>query len=244
MKFTDEGIIISIKKYGENSALVKIFSKDHGIFSAFVKSIKSSKDRVIFQIGNFISFEYRSRIEENLGQLYYVDLLKSHLSKIIFEKTKIDCVTSLFSIINNNFLERENQDHLFKKLDEFLQNITSENCTISAAISTYIKLELKILESLGYGVDLSSCVVTNSTTNLAFVSPKSARAVSFEIGIPHQNKLLKLPNFLISNDAEYSPDCLRNGLHLSGFFLEKFLNEENKKDFSHRKHIKQALEAL
>ena len=71
MKINDHGIIISIKKYGENSLLLKIFSQNNGIFSAFIKSAKSSKDKVIFQIGNLISFEYRARIEENLGQLYF-----------------------------------------------------------------------------------------------------------------------------------------------------------------------------
>jgi DNA repair protein RecO (recombination protein O) len=240
MKFSDLGIIISIKKYGENSLLIKIFSQNHGVFSAFVKSAKSSKDKVIFQVGNLISFEYRSRVEDNLGQLYYVDLSRSYLSWVIFDPFKIDCINSLFSIINNSFLEKESQEKLFDKLNEFLQKITLDETGHGDILSDYIKLELKILKTLGYGVDLSCCAVSNSKSNLAFVSPKSARAVSLEIGLPYQDKLLKLPNFLTDEMAGRGPNCLIDGLNLSKFFLEKFLFSENKEEhkfFSYRKNI-------
>ena len=97
MKFNYCGIIISLKKYGENSLVVKVFSQHHGIYRAFVKSVKSSKDKTIFQIGNLVIFEYRARIEENLGQLFAVDLEKSYCSKMMFDKLRLDCVRSIFS---------------------------------------------------------------------------------------------------------------------------------------------------
>ncbi len=227
MKFSDQGIIINSKKYGESSLLIKIFSQQHGIFSAFVKSAKSSKDKVIFQIGNLISFEYRSRIEDNLGQLYYVDLGRSYLSLIIFDAFKIDCANSLFALINESFLERENQEKLFAKLEDFLQKITRDETATSAILSDYIKLELKILKTLGYGIDLSSCVVSKSTSNLAFVSPKSACAVSFEAGQEYKDKLLKLPPFLLANNDNIDESHIYDGLKLSGYFLEKFVFAHN-----------------
>ena len=67
MKFSDQGIIISQKKYGENSLIVKVFSAEHGVYRGFVNSVKSSKDKAIFQIGNLISFEFRARIEDESG---------------------------------------------------------------------------------------------------------------------------------------------------------------------------------
>lgn len=236
MKFSDEGIIISQKKYGENSLIVKVFSRRHGVYRGFVKSIRSAKTKVIFQIGNLISFEYRARNEDNLGQFYTVDLMRSYCSIIMFEQVKLDCINSLFSIIDNSFLEREEHRVFFDKLQGFLQKITTEGET-RLFLADYIKLELKILKTLGYGIDLSSCVVTNSEANLAFVSPKSARAVSMEIGKPYQNKLLKLPKFLIDYSSEISEDDVGNGLNLSGFFLEKFIFEDSKDKINYRKKL-------
>jgi len=249
MKFNDEGIIISQKKYGENSLIVKIFSHHHGIYSGFVKSVRSSKDKVIFQIGNLVSFEFRCRIEDNLGSFVAVDLMRSYCSKIIFDKLKLDCVKSLFSIIDESFLEREEQQLLFEKLQNFLQKISEDKDNYQAKnfLADYIKIELKILKTLGYGIDLSSCVVTNSKVNLAFVSPKSARAVCLESGKPYQNKLLRLPNFLIEDEVDYDESHLLDGLELSGFFLERFFSEEksfakNQQQFFYRNNIKKSLE--
>jgi DNA repair protein RecO (recombination protein O) len=244
MKFNDEGIIISIRKYSENSLIVKVFCRQHGIYRAFIKSTKSSKDKVIFQIGNFISFEYRSRIEENLGSFFAVDLIRSYCSKIMFDALKLDCIKSLFSMIDELFLERESYELLFEKLILFLQKISTDEVKSSDFLAHYIKLELKLLKSMGYGIDLSSCAVTNSTNNLAFVSPKSARAVCFEVGKPYENKLLRLPNFLTQEEdkiVECEKSHLLQGLELSGFFLKKFLFEEKNLTFSHRDNIKSKL---
>lgn len=239
MKFSDTGIIISQKKYGENSLIVKVFSREHGIYCGFVNSVKSTKDKAIFQIGNLISFEFRARNEENLGQLATVDLVKSYCSKIMFDRLKLDCANSIFSIIDHCFLERESHEKLFEKLQIFLQKLVDEN-EAENFLTDYVKLELKILKTLGYGIDLSSCAATESTENLSYVSPKSARAVSFEAGQPYKNKLLKLPNFLTEATGEINQNDLRDGLRLSGYFLEKFLFEEQKEKLGVRNKLEKS----
>lgn len=245
MKFNDYGIIISVKRYGENSAVLKVFSQNHGIYRGFVRSIKSSKDKVNYQIGNLISFEYRSRNSENLGQFFAVDLAKSYCSKIMFDSLRLACSTSVFSIIDSAFLEREEHLVLFEKLQNFLQKLSDENSPKKDFLADYIRLELKILEVLGYGIDLSSCVVTEAENDLAFVSPKSARAVSYSAGKAYESKLLKLPNFLVK-DEDHDGEQIIDGLKLSGFFLEKFLFEDHKENdkkqrLFHRENIKNIL---
>lgn len=236
MRFSDQGIIISQKKYGENSLIVKVFSRQNGVYRGFVSSVKSSKSRVIFQIGNLISFEFRARSEENLGQFANVDLVKSYCSQIMFDSLRLNCATSIFSIVDHCFLERDEQENLFLELENFLQKLGKENAA-KDFLPDYVKLELKILKTLGYGIDISSCAVTSSTNNLAFVSPKSARAVSLEVGQPYQNKLLKLPNFLTDSNQDIEEEDLRNGLRLSGYFLEKFVFEDRKQTLEVRNKL-------
>jgi len=241
MKFSDIGIIISIKNYSENSAIIKVFSQNHGIYRGFVSSPKSKKNQAIFQIGNLISFEWRCRNEDGLGSFYYSDLIKSFAAKIIFDRLKLSCCSSLFSIIESCFLERENHHRLFTKIHNFLLKISDNDIKKASFLTDYIKLELKILETLGYGVDLSSCAVTESTNDLVFVSPKSARAVSFEAGRAYESKLLKLPQFLLAenqNEADGIEDYqLCEGLKLSGYFLEKYVFAEKGMKPSSRAHI-------
>lgn len=226
MKFSDQGVIINVKKYGENSLIVKLFSSSHGIYRAFVRSAKSNKTHNLYQIGNLISFEFTSRLEEGLGSFINVDLIESFSGKIIFDKLKLSCAKSLLSMIDELFLERENQQSLFLNFKKFLELIANSNQTKEEIIAAYIKLELNILENLGYGLDLTKCAATGNISNLIFVSPKTGCAVSMQAGLPYQKKLLNLPQFLIENSSAISQQQLIEGFKLSGFFLEKFLNEE------------------
>jgi DNA repair protein RecO (recombination protein O) len=243
MKFRDEGIIISTKKYGENSLILKIFSREHGIYRSFVRYAKSSKAKAIYQVGNLVSFEFIARIEDSLGSFTNLDLVTGYCGKIIFEKTKLDCAKSLFSMIDAFFLEREEQKSLFLEVENFLEKISNDNISDPEIIANYIRLELSILEALGYAIDLSCCVVTSANVDLAFVSPKSGRAVSLEAGKPYENKLLKLPNFLTENNIHVNETHLVDGLKLSGFFLERFLTTENRKhQFEGRNNLLKSLE--
>lgn len=243
MKFSDEGIIIDVKKYGESSLIIKVFTHQNGIYRGFIKSARSSKQRSLYQIGNLISFEFIARLEESLGSFISVDLIESFCSKIIFEKLKLDCAASLFSMFDSLFLEREEQQNLFVELKNFLSDITKDETQKSKIIADYIRLELAILSALGYGLDLSCCAVTSSEVDLAFVSPKSGRAVSLHAGKPYENKLLKLPNFLIAENENPELSCLLEGLKLSGFFLEKFLQQEGRNNkFLLRSSVLKAME--
>lgn len=223
MQYRDVGIIFKIKSYGEESLIIKLVTKSNGICRGFVKSAKSTKARSIYQIGNNISFEYRARNEDGLGSFYSVDLIEANCSKIIFEKIKIDCVRSLFTLIDIAFLENDYHEDLYEEVNKFLTEINIINET-NLILAKYIWLELKILEILGYGIDTAYCAVTNSKENLAFVSPKTGRAVTLEVGKPYQNKLLKLPNF---NKQKITNDDIMEGLKLSWYFLDKYLVKNN-----------------
>lgn len=227
MKFNDLGIIISIRKYGENSAILKIISKENGVCSGFIKYANSKKSKAIYQVGNLISFEFRSRVDNNLGSFFAIDLVKSYLAEILFNKLKLDCVRSVLFLIDAVFLEGESQENLFSKFESFLIELSSDKIDDKFILVKYIKMELEILKILGYEVDLRFCVVTNSQLNLAFVSPKSARAVSYEAGLPYANKLLILPSFLIDGKNEPQKKDLIDGLKLTGYFLEKYVFEQD-----------------
>ncbi|MBU6140390.1 MAG: DNA repair protein RecO [Proteobacteria bacterium] len=240
MKFSDEGIIISTKNYGENSLIVKIFSRDHGVYRSFVRGAKSKKTNTIYQVGNLVSFEFRSRIEDNLGSFFSVNPISSYCSRIMFDQFRLNCVRSLFSMLDTLFLEQENHADFFAQLLSFMQKISAESSDKKDVIADYVRLELEMLRELGYGIDLSSCVVTNATTNLAYVSPKSGHAVSISAAASYENKLLKLPNFLTKELGDFDSQNLLDGLNLSGFFLQKFLSSDQQK-FPHREEIKKDL---
>ena len=57
-----------------------------------------------------------------------------------------------------------------------------------------------MLDELGFGLDLSECAATGARSDLAYVSPKSGRAVSRSAGEPWRDKMLALPAFLLQTE--------------------------------------------
>ena len=45
-------------------------------------------------------------------------------------------------------------------------------------LEVYVKWELLLLKKIGFGLELSKCIVSNTQKNLVYVSPKSGCAVS------------------------------------------------------------------
>ena len=84
-----------------------------------------------------------------------------------------------------------------------------------------VRWELQLLGELGFGLDLSECAATGLEADLAYVSPRSGRAVSRDAGAPYGSKLLKLPAFLLDDAAAASGTDIIAGLSLTGHFLER-----------------------
>ena len=85
-----------------------------------------------------------------------------------------------------------------------------------------VRYELLLLSELGFGLDLSARMAAGADETLAYVSPKSGRAVSRAAGARHAARLLALPRFLLDG-GEADWDEIVAGLRLTGFFLERDL---------------------
>jgi DNA repair protein RecO (recombination protein O) len=91
-----------------------------------------------------------------------------------------------------------------------------------AVLPELIVWETVLLSDLGFGLDLASCAVTGATEGLAFVSPKTGRAVTAEAAGIWSDRLLRLPLFLTGQHPS-GPEDWREGLRLTGHFLTRDL---------------------
>jgi DNA repair protein RecO (recombination protein O) len=95
-----------------------------------------------------------------------------------------------------------------------------------AAGELVARFELLILDELGFGLDLSQCAATGTRQDLAYVSPKSGRAVSREAGAPWHDKMLVLPAFLQRGSGlRGDPAAIEDAFRLTGFFLTRHVYE-------------------
>ena len=86
----------------------------------------------------------------------------------------------------------------------------------------YLRWELRLLEEMGYGLDLETCAVTGASEGLAYVSPKSGRAVSAAGAGEWADRLLPLPPVLLGQ-GDASDTEIATAFKTTGYFLTEKL---------------------
>ena len=230
MQKDDEGIIIKKSKYRESSLLITFFSLNHGINSGLVKGVLK-KDFGTYEVGNKVYIKSSFRLSDKLWNCKF-ELIKNNSVHYFDNKNKLSTILTICSIIDLSLPKNNPQINIYKKTIYLLENLLSKDW-----ISKYIFWELFLLSELGYGLDLKRCVVSGEKENLIYISPKSGKAVSKNEGEKYKNKLFNLPKFLIDKNVKPTKDSLKQGISLTGFFIDKFLKINNKKLPFYRKNI-------
>lgn len=215
MQFTDEGYIISTRRYGENSLIINVITREHGLIGGFIKGGGSKKNLGIYQAGNLVAIDAYARIEENMLSIK-TELLAPTAVNFMNSSAKLAALSSLCSLCLSCLPEKENLERFYYYIDSFFKLINEENWVVH-----YSLFEFFLLDYLGIGLDLSECVATGSKENLEYVSPKSGRAVCRESGIMYAEKLFAYPHFVV--DKNYNPSRLEVAdlLKMTDFFLFK-----------------------
>jgi len=125
-------------------------------------------------------------------------------------------LTALCSVAEGALPEREPLPRVFAGLLHLIPRLPLGE----SLLTDLIAWELVVLSDLGYGLDLSSCAVTGQTQDLAYVSPRTGRAVSGAGAGDWAARLLPLPAFL-TGSAPPDPAAWRDGLRLTGHFLAR-----------------------
>ena len=171
---------------------------------------------------NSFCFGYRVYSQEQYLPEYLRFYLRSyflHIERICYkhETRRLAAISSLCALLDESLPEREPLPDFYKQVIHFFNHLEEKNW-----LTAYIRLEALLLKVLGFGLDLSRCAGGGDSQTLAYVSPKTAKAVSKEKGEPYRDKLLVLPRFLWQNCQADEAD-LRAGLFLTGYFLAQHI---------------------
>ena len=219
----DEGLILSSINYSETSIILKVFTRNYGVQKGFVRGAKSKKKSNIYEAGNLVSISFKSRTEDMLG-IFLVDLMKPSPLLYLNDLKRFSCIISVINLLEFSLLESEPETELYFYSKNLINKIFSYE---EGWIEEYIRWEVFLLKKIGFGLELSKCILSNKKTDLSYVSPKSGCAVNKEAGKPWEKKLLELPKFLIS-DNKANRSELRKGFKITTYFLTKFANSIDK----------------
>lgn len=217
MDWQDQGFVLAARRHGESDAILTVLTRDHGRHLGIVKGGSGRRQRAIVEIGNAVTAHWHARLSEHLGR-FQVELSAPHAAMCMADPARLAALSAACATLDAALPEREPHDDIF---DEFAALAEQLSGRAADWPSQYNRWEARLLSSLGFGLDLSHCAVTGETEGLAYVSPKTGRAVTAEAGKLHKDRLLPLPAFLVRERERASRDDLIAGLRLTGYFLDR-----------------------
>ena len=217
MEWRDEGVLLQVRKHGENAAIIEVFTANHGRHSGVVRGGTSRKMTPVLQPGAQLDVTWRARLEDHLGS-YSVEPIRSRAAAVMSDRMTLAALNSVCALLAFALPEREAHPALYQRSVTLFDLIGNTKGWPLA----YLRWELALLEDLGFGLDLHNCVVNGSRDDLAYVSPKSGRAVSVSGAGEWADRLLPLPFCLMGQGP--APDSeINDGLRLTGHFLTQWL---------------------
>ncbi|MEJ6390964.1 DNA repair protein RecO [Gymnodinialimonas ulvae] len=215
MEWRADGILIALRRHGESAAIIELFTADHGRHLGVVRGGASRRMAPLLQTGAQLDATWKARLSDHIGS-YTVELRKSRAAEVLGDRVALEGMSAVCALLSFALPERAPYPALHARSLALLDGLGAERWA-----EAYLGWELALLEDMGFGLDLSACAVTGSTQDLAYISPKTGRAVSRGAAGDWVDRLLPLPAVLrgVSGDAAE----VAQGLQVTGHFLNHHL---------------------
>lgn len=219
MEWREEAIVLGVKRHGETSVIAEVMTRERGRHLGLVRGGRSRKQQPVLQPGNSVEVHWRARLDEHMGTfvLEPVELRAARLMEDGVGLNGIQLVAAHLRLL----AERDPHPRLYDGLMVIVDHLD----TPDKAAELMLRFEIALLEELGFGLDLERCAATGRRDDLAYVSPKTGRAVSREAGAPWHEKLLPLPAFLSRQDTDADAASLADAYRMTGYFLARHVFE-------------------
>ena len=160
-----EGIILSETPYGETSKIINVFTKNHGVIGIMCKGAMGIKSKLRsvttkFTYGLF-NIYYKN---DKLSTLVSVDIINP-LKNIKSDILLISYVSYISELVNQ-VLKQANDIRIY---NDFINVILKIEEGLNPVVLTNI-LEVKLLEFLGVGLNLTSCIMCGNKKEIVTLS--------------------------------------------------------------------------
>jgi DNA repair protein RecO (recombination protein O) len=216
MEWRAAGTVLTVRPHGEHAVIVEAFTADHGRHFGVVRGGASRRMAPLLQPGSHLDITWRARLGEHMGA-FTVEPLRSR-SGLMGDRRALAGLNAVCALLHVALPEREAHDGLYAATEVLLDAMEA----VPDWLEVYLRWEVGLLEELGFGLDLGSCAVTETRVGLAYVSPKSGRAISRGAAGEWADRLFPLPACL-GGDAPAGPADVAQGLAITGHFLAREL---------------------
>ena len=220
MEWEAPAIILDARPNGEADAIATVMTEIHGAHRGLARGAQSRTRAALWQPGNLIQVRWVGRLSDQLGS-FSAELVHPAAALVLDDALALSMLTASCAIAEGGLPERHPYPAAFDGLLHLLARLPQPE----RQMAELIRWELALLRDLGYGLDLTTCAISGESGlgnagKLAYVSPRTGRAVSQEAAGTWKDRLLPLPPFL-TEGGEGSPPEWAEGLRLTAHFLAR-----------------------
>lgn len=217
MDWRDTGILLSTRKHGETSLILEVFTPEHGRHAGVLRGGTSRKLAPHLQPGAQLDLSWRARLEDHIGS-FTAEPQRSRAAAALGDRLSLAGLNAVTALLAFCLPEREVHRDLYARSEALLDLLSRPDVWPLA----YLQWELALLEEMGFGLDLRCCAVTGATEGLAYVSPRTGRAVTQAGAGDWAERLLVLSPVLLG-EGEASDLDIVQALKTTGYFMENRL---------------------
>lgn len=214
VEWRESAIVLTAKPHGESGLVVTVLTASHGTHAGLVQAARGRNGAGAIQPGNRVAAHWRARLAEHLGT-FTLETEKMSAASLMDAPLRLAALQSACGLLSVSLPEREPHPGLYEATGALIDALPEMGWD-----AAYVAWEVGLLRILGFGLDLTRCAATGGNDRLAYVSPRTGRAVSESAAEPWRDRLLRLPGFLIGQGSADPPDIVE-GLELTGHFLER-----------------------
>ena len=215
MDWEAPAIVLDARPYGEGDAIVAVMTEEHGLHRGLARGGASRAQAALWQPGNLAQVRWVARLADQLGS-FSAEMIHAGAAAVMDDALALAMLSAACAVAEGGLPEREEHPRVFLGLVRLVANLPRG----AEMLTDLVYWETMLLADLGYGLDLAACAVTGETSGLAFVSPRTGRAVTAAAAGIWKERLLRLPPFLL-DAAPATPADWRDGLALTGHFLAR-----------------------
>ena len=237
MDWDAPAIVLDARPFNEGDAIATVMTEEHGLHRGLARGGASRAQAGLWQPGNLVQVRWVARLSDQLGS-FSAEMIHAGAAFVMDDPLALAMLSSLCAVAEGALPEREPHPRVFHGLVHLVARLPHG----AAMLNDLILWETVLLAELGYGLDLTSCALTGDTAGLAYVSPRTGRAVTEAAAGIWKSRLLRLPGFLAGGITDDSggrdagapdagapdagaPDAgaadWRDGLALTGHFLAR-----------------------
>ena len=197
MEWDAPAIVLDVRPYGEGDAIATVMTAEHGAHRGLARGGGARSRTAIWQPGNLVQARWVARLADQLGSLT-AELVHPGAALAMEDPLGLAMLSAACAVTEGALPERAPQPRVFEGLLRLIARLPQG----PAMLTDLVRWEAVLLAELGYGLDLTSCAVTSDGAGV------------------WTSRLLRLPAFLVG-DGEATPPDWRDGLRLTGHFLER-----------------------